>query len=86
MVRKGERGRQIFGERPENADICPLKRSIAVSDLKEGEDFYFERGLMVLTAKYLLKRGYCCKNACRNCPYGFTKKKKEAKDRGPGKV
>ncbi|MBD1398931.1 hypothetical protein H9Q13_17305 [Pontibacter sp. JH31] len=52
----------------------------------EGEDFYVERGLMVLTAKYLLKRGYCCKNACRNCPYGFSKKKKEAAAEGPDKV
>ncbi|WP_370583230.1 DUF5522 domain-containing protein [Pontibacter sp. FD36] len=57
-----------------------------MSDLKEGEDFYFERGLMVLTAKYLLKRGYCCKNACRNCPYGFTKKKKETGMKGEDKV
>lgn len=36
----------------------------------EGEDFYFdESGLMVFTAKYLLKRGYCCDNGCRHCPY-----------------
>ncbi|WP_224744370.1 DUF5522 domain-containing protein [Pontibacter aquaedesilientis] len=57
-----------------------------MSKLIEGEDFYVERGLMVLTAKYLLKRGYCCKNACRNCPYGFSKKKKEAAAEGPDKV
>jgi hypothetical protein len=38
--------------------------------LKEGEDFYFnEDGLMVLTAKYLLARGYCCGNQCKHCPY-----------------
>ena len=37
--------------------------------LQEGEDFYFENGLMVLTASYLLRRGYCCGNGCRNCPY-----------------
>jgi len=38
--------------------------------LTEGEDFYFnEQGLMVLTAKYLLKRGYCCNNGCGHCPY-----------------
>jgi hypothetical protein len=42
--------------------------------LTEGEDFYFnEHGLMVLTAKYLQKRGYCCKNACKHCPYGFKR-------------
>lgn len=35
----------------------------------EGVDYYFENGLMVLTAHFLLKRGYCCGNGCRNCPY-----------------
>jgi Family of unknown function (DUF5522) len=35
----------------------------------EGAHFYFENGLMVLTAKYLLDRGYCCGNGCRHCPY-----------------
>jgi hypothetical protein len=34
------------------------------------EDFYIEDGKFVLTAKYLLKRGYCCGNLCRHCPYG----------------
>ncbi|MEN3330626.1 MAG: hypothetical protein V7638_5433 [Acidobacteriota bacterium] len=41
--------------------------------LKEDEDYYFEDGLMVLTARYLLGRGYCCEQSCRNCPYGFVK-------------
>ena len=35
----------------------------------EYEDFYFENGLMVLTAGFLRKRGYCCDNGCRHCPY-----------------
>ncbi len=35
----------------------------------EGRDFYFEDGLMVLTKRYLMNRGYCCGNACRHCPY-----------------
>lgn len=26
-----------------------------------------------LSREYLLHRGYCCGNGCRNCPYGFTK-------------
>jgi len=43
-------------------------------ELKEGEDFYFDpNGLMVLTAEYLKKRGYCCESGCRHCPYGFKK-------------
>jgi hypothetical protein len=37
--------------------------------LVEGEDFYFEDGLMVFTAAYLLRRGYCCGSGCRHCPY-----------------
>jgi hypothetical protein len=37
--------------------------------LIEGIDYYFESGLMVLTAHFLKKRGYCCDNGCRNCPY-----------------
>jgi hypothetical protein len=37
-------------------------------------DFYFdESGLMVFTEAYHLKRGHCCKNGCRHCPYGFKK-------------
>ena len=41
--------------------------------LEEGKDYYFEDGLMVLTARYLLRRGYCCEQGCRHCPYGFVK-------------
>jgi hypothetical protein len=34
-----------------------------------GEDYYEERGLFVFTARYHLKRGYCCGSGCRHCPY-----------------
>jgi hypothetical protein len=37
--------------------------------LKEGDDFYLERGLMVFTSRYLKNRGYCCNSGCRHCPY-----------------
>jgi hypothetical protein len=37
--------------------------------LIEGVDFYIEEGLVVLTAKYLSERGYCCGSGCRHCPY-----------------
>lgn len=37
--------------------------------LVEDEDYYFENGLMVLTARFLLRRGYCCEQGCRHCPY-----------------
>ncbi|MCB0496964.1 MAG: hypothetical protein KDC79_12570 [Cyclobacteriaceae bacterium] len=43
-------------------------------ELKEGEDYYFNKnGLMVFTEKYLLKRGHCCENGCKHCPYGYRK-------------
>ncbi len=35
----------------------------------EGLDYYFENGFMVLTEVFLKKRGYCCGNGCRHCPY-----------------
>lgn len=45
------------------------------------EDFYYsEEGFIVFTEKYLLKRGYCCENACRHCPYGFSFNKNKNKD------
>ncbi len=38
--------------------------------LQEGLDFYFTpEGYMVFTAEHHLKRGYCCGNGCRHCPY-----------------
>jgi hypothetical protein len=41
--------------------------------LLPGRDYTIERGLYVFTADYLRRRGYCCENACRNCPYGFAR-------------
>ncbi len=36
-----------------------------------GFDFYTDpdTGLMVMTSLYLKRRGYCCSNQCRHCPY-----------------
>jgi hypothetical protein len=41
--------------------------------IDEGRDFYFENGLMVFTADYLKRRGFCCRSGCRHCPYGLKK-------------
>lgn len=36
----------------------------------EGVDFYMDpQGYRVMTEFYLVKRGYCCSNGCRHCPY-----------------
>jgi len=36
---------------------------------KQEEDYYYENGLLVFTRNYHLKRGFCCKQNCRHCPY-----------------
>jgi hypothetical protein len=34
------------------------------------KDYYIdENGRRVFTAHFHLKRGYCCGNGCRHCPY-----------------
>ena len=47
----------------------------SVSTKQEENDYYYENGYMVFTESFLLKRGHCCKNSCRHCPYGFKNKK-----------
>jgi hypothetical protein len=36
---------------------------------KELPDFYMENGLYVFTEAYHIKRGSCCGNNCRHCPW-----------------
>lgn len=44
-----------------------------MNKLIEGEDFYYsEQGYVVLTEKYHLKKGSCCGNGCRHCPYQYV--------------
>jgi len=43
-----------------------------MNELIEGEDFYYnEHGYIVLTEKYHLKRGECCGNGCKHCPFDY---------------
>jgi hypothetical protein len=36
----------------------------------EGIDYYMSpNGYRVMTELYLVKRGYCCSNGCKHCPY-----------------
>jgi hypothetical protein len=44
---------------------------LVTQGMTPGEDYYMdtETGFMVFTAKYLLRRGYCCSSGCRHCPY-----------------
>ena len=47
--------------------------------LIEGEDYYMEGSFKIFTASYLVRRGKCCGNDCRHCPYGFKAKKKSGR-------
>jgi hypothetical protein len=37
--------------------------------MEEGKDYYKENGYRVLTERFLARRGWCCSNQCRHCPY-----------------
>ena len=44
-------------------------RAGKTAELREGIDYYLEAGLLVFTAEFLRRRGYCCDSGCRHCPY-----------------
>ena len=52
---------------PKYSEIITLHKDA----IDEKNDIYFdpETGFAVSTAKFLLKRGYCCGSGCRHCPY-----------------
>ncbi len=40
--------------------------------LVENEDYYYnEQGYIVLTKSFHLKKGYCCGNGCKHCPFDY---------------
>jgi hypothetical protein len=53
-------------------------------NLTEGVDFYYlEKDgtkFKIFTEKYLSERGFCCKNNCKHCPYGFRDKFSDSMD------
>jgi len=59
-----------------NADIFTSTDRAMTSPptLVEGEDYYCEGPAIVFTARFLLRRGYCCESGCRHCPYDKVRK------------
>lgn len=55
------------------------QENVKASRFEEGVDFYYESGLMVLTAHFLRRRGYCCGNGCRHCPYEREPRESQSK-------
>jgi hypothetical protein len=50
---------------PSSAETSSISQPVLV----EGEDYYREGTMIVFTARYHLRRGYCCHSGCRHCPY-----------------
>ncbi|MBS1758936.1 MAG: hypothetical protein JST23_02335 [Bacteroidetes bacterium] len=43
-----------------------------MNELVENVHYYInEKGLVVFTKQFLIKRGYCCGNGCLHCPYNY---------------
>ncbi|MBP8792428.1 MAG: hypothetical protein KBE41_11575 [Lutibacter sp.] len=43
-----------------------------LAPLRDGDFYFNEQGYRVFTEQYHLKRGYCCKNGCKHCPFGYN--------------
>lgn len=57
---------EITPEKAINNKAANLPKS---NTLIEGIDYYIENGNYVFKAWFHLKRGSCCGNGCRHCPY-----------------
>jgi hypothetical protein len=58
---------RLAEDHPRREEI--LRLHMAAVDAGEPGYIDPESGLFVLTAAYHLKRGTCCHNGCRHCPY-----------------
>lgn len=54
---------------PENSLTNKAKDLPKTTHLVENIDYYLENGNYVFTKWFHLKRGSCCANGCRHCPY-----------------
>jgi hypothetical protein len=64
-------------------ELDPLKLTAPVASTLSEDDYYMENGLLVFTAAYHLKRGYCCGSGCRHCPFGHCNVPDAAQDQRP---
>ena len=47
----------------------------------KNEDYYInENGLLVMTERFHLKRGFCCGSKCKHCPYDHVNVPKSKKN------
>jgi Family of unknown function (DUF5522)/Cysteine-rich CWC len=65
---------QHFEQLINKANMHPTSFANQKEPLVEGLHYYVENGAWVFTELHHMQRGYCCKNACRHCVYGFERK------------
>ena len=50
--------------------IVMYESAFSKKNSTDQDHFYFSKeGYIIFTEKYHLKRGYCCKNECKHCPF-----------------
>ena len=47
----------------------PRLAAFAAQPLQPGDFYYTPEGYMVFTEQYHRRRGFCCGNGCRHCPW-----------------
>tara|TARA_B100001758_G_C18335454_1_gene571298 strand:- start:142 stop:318 length:177 start_codon:yes stop_codon:yes gene_type:complete len=52
-----------------------MKEFSKIDQLEKDEYYYSKEGYIIFTKQYHLKRGYCCNNNCKHCPYKKDQKK-----------
>ncbi|MDO9373741.1 MAG: DUF5522 domain-containing protein [Ferruginibacter sp.] len=44
-----------------------------MDNLVEGVDYYLNtQGYVVFTSAYHIKKGFCCGNGCKHCPFEYV--------------
>lgn len=67
---------ESYVDQVKRGEIPNQAHKYSTPKLVEGIDFHMENDLMVLSSWFHLKRGECCGNACRHCPYDHVNVKK----------
>lgn len=52
--------------------------------LEPGDYYFTPEGYLVFTERYHLRRGYCCGNKCKHCPFGHEAVSPGSPKRQPG--
>lgn len=63
-------------EHPKPPEDDPRTKQLKQLGYEDGDFYFTGEGYVVWTEAYHLKRGYCCGNGCRHCPYGHEAVKK----------